>query len=123
MSNPDHERMQRILSKTKELFLQDAFSRTEALKTDMALWEQKAMLHQELGDRVYVYAHSLKGLAYTVGCHEVHRISELVDSYSIQHSGAWTEQLIEELLVQVKELFIELESEWRNRGVVTEGTA
>lgn len=120
LSNPDHERMQRILSRTKQLFLQDAYARTGALKTDMALWEQKAMPHQELIDRVYAYAHSLKGLAYTVGCHEVHRISERVDSSSIQHSGAWTEQLIDEVLVQVKELFRELEREWRNEGMTAE---
>ncbi|WP_028552219.1 Hpt domain-containing protein [Paenibacillus sp. UNC451MF] len=123
MSEQDHERMQRILSKTKELFLRDAHSRTDVLLTAIALWEQKEVRHQELVDRVYAFAHSLKGLAYTVGCYEVHHLSEQIDSYSIQHSGAWTELSVNELMAQVHELLAELEREWRKAGLVAEGTA
>ncbi|MCR8636852.1 Hpt domain-containing protein [Paenibacillus radicis (ex Xue et al. 2023)] len=114
MSQEDRERrMKAILEKTKKLFLQDAYQRAAELKENIALWEQndshrESEANGKLGESMYRYAHTLKGVALTVGCEGIHQLSEAADSYSIQHLDAWTEETLRTMIQFLEQLFKEL---------------
>ncbi|NOU91855.1 hypothetical protein GC093_01195 [Paenibacillus sp. LMG 31456] len=114
MSQEDKERrMKTILEKTRRLFLKDAYQRAAELKENINSWEQNELdrdsdTNGKLGDSLYRYAHTLKGVALTVGCEGIHQLSEAADSYSIQHLDAWTEETLRTMIQFQEQLFIEL---------------
>jgi len=123
------QRMKAILAKTKRLFLQDAFQRSLELKEAVAQWRQQPAgqnsdtnadtnSNAKLGDSLYRYAHTLKGVALTVGCYEVHALSEAADSYSIQHLDAWTEEAVTRMILLTERLFDGLSAEMQAEGLL-----
>jgi HPt (histidine-containing phosphotransfer) domain-containing protein len=109
------QRMQAIIAQSRKLFLSDALEREAALRVDMELWARQQLSHHELGEHIYRYVHTLKGMAQTVGCHHLHHLCEAADSYSILHRDEWTEEALCRLQKLVGELQAEL---YRERDTV-----
>jgi HPt (histidine-containing phosphotransfer) domain-containing protein len=105
------QRMQAIIVKARRMFLQDALEREAVLRADMVLWNRQQLSNQQIGEHMYLYVHTLKGVAQTVGCDQVHQLSEAADSYSIRHQNDWTEEVIQELRQYLDQLHIELQRE------------
>ncbi|TDG00383.1 Hpt domain-containing protein [Paenibacillus piri] len=124
MSQADKEkRMKEIVAKTKRLFLQDADRRAAELNERIASWRSRLPGHDAetangLGDGLYRFAHTLKGVALTVGCDRLHRLSEAADSYSIQHLDAWTEDSLLQMISYIEELFTGLRGELQAEGLI-----
>jgi HPt (histidine-containing phosphotransfer) domain-containing protein len=100
------QRMQAIIVKARRMFITDALEREAVLRADMELWNQ-----QQIGEHIYLFVHTLKGVAQTVGCDQVHQLSEAADSYSILHQNEWTEEVIQVLCQYLDQLHVELQHE------------
>ncbi|WP_240420930.1 Hpt domain-containing protein [Paenibacillus periandrae] len=105
------QRMQAIIVKARRIFVTDALEREAALRADMELWNQQQLSNQQIGEHIYLFVHTLKGVAQTVGCDQVHQLSEAADSYSILHQNEWTEEVIQVLCQYLDQLHIELQRE------------
>ncbi|CAG7615259.1 hypothetical protein PAESOLCIP111_01794 [Paenibacillus solanacearum] len=111
-TNEDKRRkMQRILARTRELFLGDARLRGAAVLEAAARWREGALPADRLGESAYAYAHALRGVALTVGCSRIHELSEEMITTSIQHSGDWNEEASRKLLRLLAALTEEVERE------------
>ncbi|CAG7656514.1 hypothetical protein ACFQI7_18940 [Paenibacillus allorhizosphaerae] len=106
-----NRRMQRIIARTRELFLRDARQRGAVVLETAVQWREGALSASELGDSVHAYAHALRGVALTVGCGRVHELSEEAINCSIQHSGGWNEEALQGLIRMLTELTEEVERE------------
>ncbi|SFL12149.1 Hpt domain-containing protein [Paenibacillus sp. 1_12] len=108
------QRMQAIIIKARRLFVVDALERDTALRANIELWTRKQLSHQQIGEYMYLYVHTLKGVAQTVGCDQVHLLSEAADTYSILHQNDWTEEVIHKLRQFIDQLHTELQRELGN---------
>lgn len=105
------QRMQAIIAKARKLFVADALERDAAIRANLELWKRQQMSHQQIGEHMYLYVHTLKGVAQTVGCDQVHLLSEAADSYSILHRDEWKEEAIQEMSQFIDQLHTELQRE------------
>ncbi|MFC0213951.1 Hpt domain-containing protein [Paenibacillus chartarius] len=112
------DRMQRIMERTRELFLKDARQRMAKLNACIGQWRGGIVPDGELIDHLYRTAHNLKGVALTVDLKELHRRSGDLNDFIVRQGLESGRTMTPDDMKICLQLAAELNAELERIGVV-----